>query len=200
MVEELADGAVVVELPYAGTSWLVREILRGAGDLSCSSPRRRARRSPKRSPPMPSDAVDGPIGPKCILGAWTSGDRANRRAQSGADDAGGDEHLSVRVGAMRGDRPGARGAGPPRGRPGRRRDRGGIGASSSPTATATTPTGAAAAAEAGRDPARRRRGARRPARDRDPRPRRRPRLPDDRRPGLLQRRPRPRRGLDLRPP
>ena len=33
VVEELADGAVVIELPYAGTSWLVREILRGAGDL-----------------------------------------------------------------------------------------------------------------------------------------------------------------------
>jgi len=26
VVEELADGAVVVELPYAGTSWLVREV------------------------------------------------------------------------------------------------------------------------------------------------------------------------------
>ena len=38
MVEELADGAVVVELPYAGTSWLVREILRGAGDLVVLEP------------------------------------------------------------------------------------------------------------------------------------------------------------------
>ncbi len=37
-VEELADGAVVVELPYAGTSWLVREILRGAGDLVVLDP------------------------------------------------------------------------------------------------------------------------------------------------------------------
>jgi proteasome accessory factor BC len=38
VLEELADGAVVVELPYAGTSWLVREILRGAGDLVVLEP------------------------------------------------------------------------------------------------------------------------------------------------------------------
>jgi predicted DNA-binding transcriptional regulator YafY len=38
VVEELEDGAVVVELPYAGTSWLVREILRGAGDLVVLEP------------------------------------------------------------------------------------------------------------------------------------------------------------------
>ncbi|HWC08012.1 MAG TPA: WYL domain-containing protein, partial [Solirubrobacterales bacterium] len=36
--EELADGAVVVELPYAGKPWLVREILRGAGDLVVLEP------------------------------------------------------------------------------------------------------------------------------------------------------------------
>jgi proteasome accessory factor C len=39
VVEELADGAVVVELPYAGKPWLVREILRGAGDLVVLEPR-----------------------------------------------------------------------------------------------------------------------------------------------------------------
>jgi len=38
VVEELADGAVVVEVPYAGTPWLVREILRGAGDLVVLEP------------------------------------------------------------------------------------------------------------------------------------------------------------------
>ena len=38
VVEELADGAVVVELPYASKSWLVREILRGAGDLVVLEP------------------------------------------------------------------------------------------------------------------------------------------------------------------
>ncbi len=38
VVEELVDGSVVVELPYAGTSWLVREILRGAGDLVVLDP------------------------------------------------------------------------------------------------------------------------------------------------------------------
>ncbi|MCO5314691.1 MAG: WYL domain-containing protein [Solirubrobacterales bacterium] len=38
VVEELVDGSVVVELPYAGTPWLVREILRGAGDLVVLDP------------------------------------------------------------------------------------------------------------------------------------------------------------------
>ena len=38
MIEELKDGAVVVEFPYAGTSWLVREILKGAGDLVVLDP------------------------------------------------------------------------------------------------------------------------------------------------------------------
>ncbi|MEZ5076296.1 MAG: WYL domain-containing protein [Solirubrobacterales bacterium] len=38
VVEELADGAVVVELPYAGKPWLVREIFRGAGDLVVLEP------------------------------------------------------------------------------------------------------------------------------------------------------------------
>ncbi len=38
VVEELSDGAVVVELPYAGKPWLVREILRGAGDLVVLEP------------------------------------------------------------------------------------------------------------------------------------------------------------------
>jgi proteasome accessory factor C len=33
VVEELSDGAVVVELPYGSADWLVREILKGAGDL-----------------------------------------------------------------------------------------------------------------------------------------------------------------------
>ncbi len=42
VVEELADGAVVVELPYAGTSWLVREILQR---------RRRPRRARARGRP-----------------------------------------------------------------------------------------------------------------------------------------------------
>ncbi|HWN74005.1 MAG TPA: WYL domain-containing protein, partial [Solirubrobacterales bacterium] len=39
VIEELADGAVVVELPYAGKPWLVREILRGAGDLVVLEPK-----------------------------------------------------------------------------------------------------------------------------------------------------------------
>jgi proteasome accessory factor BC len=38
VVEELEDGAVIVELPFAGTSWLVREALKGAGDLVVLEP------------------------------------------------------------------------------------------------------------------------------------------------------------------
>jgi predicted DNA-binding transcriptional regulator YafY len=38
VIEELGDGAVVVELPYAGSAWLVREILGGAGDLVVLEP------------------------------------------------------------------------------------------------------------------------------------------------------------------
>ena len=38
MVEELADGAVVVELPYGSPDWLVREILKGVGDLVVLEP------------------------------------------------------------------------------------------------------------------------------------------------------------------
>jgi hypothetical protein len=37
-VEELADGALVVELPFAGTRWLVREILKEAGDAAILEP------------------------------------------------------------------------------------------------------------------------------------------------------------------
>jgi proteasome accessory factor BC len=39
VVEELADGAVTVELPYAGAAWLVREVLKGAGDLVVLEPK-----------------------------------------------------------------------------------------------------------------------------------------------------------------
>ncbi len=38
VVEELADDAVVVELPYGSKDWLVREILKGAGDLVILEP------------------------------------------------------------------------------------------------------------------------------------------------------------------
>jgi proteasome accessory factor C len=38
VVEELSDGAVVVEVPYGSTEWLVREILKGAGDLVALEP------------------------------------------------------------------------------------------------------------------------------------------------------------------
>ena len=36
--QELADGSVVVELPYAGTDWLVREVLEEAGDAAVLEP------------------------------------------------------------------------------------------------------------------------------------------------------------------
>jgi len=38
VTDELADGAVVVELPYGSGDWLVREILKGAGDLVVLEP------------------------------------------------------------------------------------------------------------------------------------------------------------------
>lgn len=39
VVEELADGAVVVELSFAGVDWLVREVLKEAGDAAVLEPR-----------------------------------------------------------------------------------------------------------------------------------------------------------------
>ena len=38
VVEELADGAVVVERGYAGDDWLAREILKEAGDAVVLEP------------------------------------------------------------------------------------------------------------------------------------------------------------------
>jgi predicted DNA-binding transcriptional regulator YafY len=38
VVEELADGAVVVELSFAGVDWLVREVLKEAGDAAVLEP------------------------------------------------------------------------------------------------------------------------------------------------------------------
>jgi proteasome accessory factor C len=38
VVEELADGAVVVELSFAGVAWLVREVLKEAGDAAVLEP------------------------------------------------------------------------------------------------------------------------------------------------------------------
>jgi len=38
LVEELVDGAIVVELPYAGSEWLVREVLKEAGDAAVLEP------------------------------------------------------------------------------------------------------------------------------------------------------------------
>ncbi len=38
IVDELADGALIAELPFAGTHWLVREVLREAGDAAVLEP------------------------------------------------------------------------------------------------------------------------------------------------------------------
>ena len=38
VVAELDDGSVVVELAYAGTDWLVREVLKEAGDTTVLDP------------------------------------------------------------------------------------------------------------------------------------------------------------------
>ncbi len=38
VAEELGDGAVIVELPFAGTDWLVRRVLAEAGDAAVLEP------------------------------------------------------------------------------------------------------------------------------------------------------------------
>jgi proteasome accessory factor C len=38
VVEELSDGAVVIELPYGSSDWLAREVLKGVGDLVVLEP------------------------------------------------------------------------------------------------------------------------------------------------------------------
>jgi proteasome accessory factor BC len=38
VVEELSDGALIVELPFAGSDWLVRELLKEAGDAAVLEP------------------------------------------------------------------------------------------------------------------------------------------------------------------
>ena len=38
VAQDLADGSVIVELPYKGTDWLVREVLAEAGDAAVLSP------------------------------------------------------------------------------------------------------------------------------------------------------------------
>ena len=38
IVEELEDGALIAELPFAGVEWLVREVLREAGDAAVLEP------------------------------------------------------------------------------------------------------------------------------------------------------------------
>jgi predicted DNA-binding transcriptional regulator YafY len=38
VTDELSDGSVVVELPYGSTDWLVREVLKGVGDLVVLEP------------------------------------------------------------------------------------------------------------------------------------------------------------------
>jgi predicted DNA-binding transcriptional regulator YafY len=38
VVEELTDGALVIEVPYGSTEWLLREILKGAGELVVIEP------------------------------------------------------------------------------------------------------------------------------------------------------------------
>ena len=49
VAEELADGSVVVELTFAGTDWLVREVLAKPATPPCSSPRTPGPPSPARS-------------------------------------------------------------------------------------------------------------------------------------------------------
>ena len=38
VADELADGSIVVEVPFKGTDWLVKEVLREAGDAVVLEP------------------------------------------------------------------------------------------------------------------------------------------------------------------
>ena len=38
VVEDLADGAIMIEVPYGSPDWLLREILKGAGDFVVLEP------------------------------------------------------------------------------------------------------------------------------------------------------------------
>ena len=81
VVEELSDGAVVVELPYGSDDWLVREVLKGVGDLVVLEPDD-AREAVSR--PSPAEGhVDRRARPGPSRG------RAPRRPQPGPDDPGG---------------------------------------------------------------------------------------------------------------
>ncbi len=94
VTDELSDGAVVVELPYGSTDWLVREVLKGVGDLVVLEP---------------EDARDAVL--RAVSGKWpgarhrhrpgSSRDRAHSRAQSRPDDAHGHEQLRRRSRAPR---------------------------------------------------------------------------------------------------
>ena len=44
VVDEYADGSITVELSFAGTDWLVREVLKEAGDAAVLEPAERPRR------------------------------------------------------------------------------------------------------------------------------------------------------------
>ena len=44
IVGELEDGALIAELPFAGVEWLVREVLREAGDAAVLEPEDARRR------------------------------------------------------------------------------------------------------------------------------------------------------------
>jgi len=59
VVEELADGAVVIEVPYGSPDWLLREILKGAGDFVVIEPED-AREAVRRELETDSAAVAAP--------------------------------------------------------------------------------------------------------------------------------------------
>ena len=68
VVEELADGAVVIEVPYGSTDWLLREILKGAGELVVLEPEEaRETRSPRElDSEVGAPATDRPPRPRAI--------------------------------------------------------------------------------------------------------------------------------------
>ena len=59
VVEELTDGAIVIEIPYSSPDWLLREILKGAGDFVVLEPED-ARETVSAELDADSEAQSGP--------------------------------------------------------------------------------------------------------------------------------------------